>query len=107
MVTEAVFSVVYTASDRSLAASWWPGSTGVVDFSQRTRKLRAGGQASLVLDFVSPAAPRRLAQLLLGESAQFQRTDTATFLLTVRLLQDQYSHVSLKAFNRRDHDRNI
>jgi len=34
MMTEAVFSVVYAASNGPLAAVWWPGSTGVVDFSQ-------------------------------------------------------------------------
>jgi hypothetical protein len=100
VVAVAVFSIVYMASNLPLAESWWPGSTGVVDFSQGTRKLRAGAQVSLVLGLRFPSRAAQFRQLLLANRSSSQTTDTATFLLTVRLLQDQYSHVLLKPFNK-------
>jgi hypothetical protein len=61
-----------------LAESWWPGSTGVVDFSQGTRKLRAGGQVSLVLDFVSPSRAAPFGPIASGESVQFPNNRYST-----------------------------
>jgi hypothetical protein len=99
MVAVAVFSIVYMVSKSPLGRVLVAGFHRGGGFQPRDKKLRAGGQASLVLDFVSPAAPRSLTQLFLANRSSSQTTDTATFLLTVRLLADQYSHVLLKQFN--------
>lgn len=73
MVAVAVFSIVYMASKSPLAESWWPGSTGVVDFSQGTRKLRAGGQASLILALRFPSRAAQFGPITSGESVQFPK----------------------------------
>ena len=74
MVPVTVFSAVYIGSRLPLAESWWPGSTGVVDFSQGTRKLRAGGQASLILALCFPQSPVPFGPIASGESVQSPKT---------------------------------
>jgi hypothetical protein len=72
-------------------------------FQPRDKKLRAGGQTSLVLGLRFPGHAAPFWPNYFWGIVQFPQTrDTAIFLLTVRLLQDQYSHVLLKPFNREE-----
>jgi len=101
MVAVAVFSIAYMASKSPLGRVLVAGFHRGGGFQPRT-KLRAGGTGFIGFGTSFPqsrrAAPSR--PITSGESVQFPKTDTAIFLLTVRLLQDQYSHVLLKPFNK-------
>ena len=100
MVAVAVFSIVYMASKSPLGRVLVAGFHRGGGFQPRT-KLRAGGTGFIGFGTSFPQS-RHAAwpNYFLANRSSSQTTDTATFLLTVRLLQDQYSHVLLKPFNK-------
>ena len=101
MVAVAVFSIVYMASKSPLGRVLVAGFHRGGGFQPRDKKLRAGGQTSLVLGLRFPQSRGAVWPNYFWRIGPVPKTtDTAIFLLTVRLLQDQYSHVLLKPFNK-------
>jgi hypothetical protein len=101
MVAVAVFSIVYMVSKSPLGRVLVAGFHRGGGFQPRDKKAARGRTGLIGFGTSFPQSRGAVWPNYFWRIGPVPKTtDTAIFLLTVRLLQDQYSHVLLKPFNK-------
>jgi len=101
VVAVAVFSIGYMASKSPLGRVLVAGFHRGGGFQPRDKKAARGRTGFIDIGASFPQSRRAVWPNYFWRIGPVPKTtDTAIFLLTVRLLQDQYSHVLLKPFNK-------